>query len=60
MQSDFPDFCHHQSTKMIQYAEGCKDPVLKDELLKMSASWLKLTSAPCRAIKQSISESTSD
>jgi hypothetical protein len=59
MQRDFPDFCHYQSAKMIKYAEGCTDPVLKDEFLKMSAYWLKITSTPSRATKQSISESTS-
>jgi len=46
MQGDFPDFCHHQSTKMIEYAEGCTDPVLKDEFLRMSAYWLKITHRP--------------
>jgi|SRR6516165_9129289 len=48
------------SAKMIKYAEDCTDAVLKDELLRMSANWLKLTSTPSRATKQSISESTSD
>ena len=60
MQSDFPDFCHHQSTKMIKYAEGCTDPVLKDEFLKMSAYWLKSTSTTSKATKQTTFESTSD
>ena len=60
MHGDFPDFCHHQSTKMIEYAKNCIDPVLKDELLKMSAYWLKITSAASRATKQSIFESSSD
>jgi hypothetical protein len=60
MRGDFPDFCHHQSTKMIKYAEGCTDPVLKDEFLKMSAYWLKSTSTPSRATKQSTSKSMSD
>lgn len=46
MQGDFPDFCKHQSSKMIEYADGCTDPVAKDKLLKMSAYWLKLISAP--------------
>ena len=46
MKGDFPDFCHRQSAKMMEYAKSCIDPVLKDELLKMSASWLKLTSTP--------------
>jgi hypothetical protein len=39
MQDDFPDFCHHQSNKMIKYADGCTDLVLKDEFLQMSAYW---------------------
>jgi hypothetical protein len=60
MQGDFPDFCHHQSSKMIKYAEGCTDPVLKDKFLKMSAYWLKSTSRPSRVTKQSISEGTFD
>jgi hypothetical protein len=46
MYRDFPDFCHRQSTKMIEYAKSCIDPVLKDEFLKMSAYWLKSTSRP--------------
>jgi hypothetical protein len=60
MQGDFPDFCHYQSTKMIEHAEGCTDPVLRDELLRMSANWLKLTSIPTRATKQTTFERTSD
>ena len=60
MQGDFPDFCHRQSHKMDKYAEGCTDPVLKDEFLKMSAYWLKSTLTPSAATKQSISESKSD
>ena len=60
MQGDFPDFCRHQSTKMIKYAEGCTDPVMKDEFLQMSAYWLKLTSPPRMVTKQSIFERTSD
>jgi hypothetical protein len=51
MQGDFPDFCHRQSAKMVAYAKSCIDPVLKNELLKMSTSWLKLTSTPIRASK---------
>jgi hypothetical protein len=60
MQGDFPDFCHRQSTKMIEYAKSCIDPVLKDQFLQMSAYWLKITSAASRATKQSIFESPSD
>jgi hypothetical protein len=41
MEGDFLAFCHRQSTKMIEYAKDCADPVLKDEFLKMSASWLE-------------------
>jgi len=59
MQGDFSAFCQRQSTKMIEYAEDCIDPVLKDELLRMSAYWLKLTSTPSRATKQYTFESTS-
>ena len=44
MRHDFPDFCHHQSAKMIDYANDCTDPVLKDEFLQMSAYWLRITS----------------
>jgi hypothetical protein len=58
MQGDFPTFCQRQYAKMVEYAEVCIDPVLKDELLQMSAYWLKLTSPPIRLIKQSIFEST--
>jgi hypothetical protein len=60
MQGDLSAFCHRQSTKMIEYAEGCTDPVLKDKLLRMSAYWLKLlTSPPSRVTQQSAFESTS-
>lgn len=41
MQRDFLAFCHRQSTKLVEYADDCTDPVLKDELLKMAAYWLK-------------------
>jgi len=60
MQGDFPDFCHRQSVKMIEYAKSCIDPVLKDEFLKMSAYWLKSTSRPSRATEQPIFESPSE
>jgi hypothetical protein len=42
MESNFLAFCYRQSTKMIEYAADCTDPVLKGEFLKMSAYWLKL------------------
>jgi hypothetical protein len=58
MQGDFPEFCYRQSAKMIEYAEGCIDPVLKEQLLTMSANWLKMTAVPREASKQSILEST--
>jgi hypothetical protein len=29
MEPNFLAFCHRQSTKMIEYAEDCTDPVLK-------------------------------
>jgi hypothetical protein len=60
MQGDFPDFCHRQSAKMIEYAKSCIDPVLKDKFLKMSAYWLKSTSTPSKAAKQPTFESMSD
>jgi hypothetical protein len=41
MERNFLAFCHRQSAKMIEYAEDCTDPALKDEFLKMSAYWLK-------------------
>ena len=56
MQGDLSAFCHRQSAKMIEYAEGCIDPVLKDKFLQMSAYWLKLTSPPSRPTKQSTFE----
>jgi len=52
MQGDLTAFCHRQSAKMIEYAEGCIDPVLKDEFLQMSAYWLKLI----RSTEQSTSK----
>jgi hypothetical protein len=51
-------FCHHQSNKMIEYAEHCDDPVLKDKFLQMSAYWLK-ASAPNRDAEQSTVKNTS-
>jgi len=58
MQSDFPAFCYHQSAKMTEYARNCTDLVLKDELLQMSASWLKILSGQHWVTKKSIFEST--
>lgn len=46
MDGNFLAFCHHQSTKMIEYAQECTNPLLKDQFLKMSAYWLKVISAP--------------
>jgi hypothetical protein len=46
MHRDFPDFCYHQSAKMTGYARDCTDPELKDELLQMSAYWLKIIGGP--------------
>ena len=60
MQGDFPAFCHRQSTKITVLAEGCTDPVLKDELLEMAAYWQKLTSAPNRPTKQHASDGGAD
>jgi hypothetical protein len=51
MQGDLPAFYHRQSAKMIEYAEGCIDPVLKDEFLLMSAYWLELTLPTVRAAR---------
>ena len=57
MELNFPAFCHRQSTKMLDYAEDCTDPVLKNKFLKMSAYWLKEL-APNRGSKQSTVKST--
>jgi hypothetical protein len=52
MQNSFLAFCHRQSAKIAEYAEDCTDPVLKDTLLRMSASWLSMPSAPKRDTEQ--------
>jgi hypothetical protein len=58
MARDVLAFCHHQANKMIEYAEQCGDPVLKDKFLQMSAYWLN-ASAPSRDAEQSTVKNTS-
>ena len=59
MERSLPAFCHRQSAKMLEFANHCSDPVLKDQFLKMSAYWLKIASAPSERSKQSTVKDTS-
>jgi hypothetical protein len=41
METDLHTFRQRQSAKLREYAEESTDPVLKEQLLQMSASWLE-------------------
>ena len=46
MERDVLAFCRRQSAKMIEYAEDCADPGLKEQFLQMSDYWQSLIPAP--------------
>jgi hypothetical protein len=46
MERDVLAFCRRQSAKMIEYAEDCADPKLKEQFLQMSDYWQSLIPAP--------------
>ena len=46
MERDVLAFCRRQFAKMIEYAEDCADPGLKEQFLQMSDYWQSLIPAP--------------
>jgi hypothetical protein len=41
VERDFPAFCQRQSARIMELAKECRDPALKDQLVKIAADLLK-------------------